>query len=210
MNTPEVLIRSLGMQPYQETWQAMRDFTDQRNAQTTSEIWITEHPAVFTQGQAGKPEHILNAGNIPIVQTDRGGQVTYHGPDQLIIYLLLNLKEINKGVRSLVSAMEDSIIELMQNYSINANADKNAPGVYVDGAKLAALGLRIRKGNSYHGLALNVNTDLQPFSQINPCGYADLAVTSLQQQGISTTLSKTADKLIPILVRQLGYKATTA
>lgn len=204
---PDIIVRQLGLQPYPETWQAMRQFTDQRGATTTSELWITEHPPVFTQGQAGKAEHILDAGNIPIVQTDRGGQVTYHGPGQLIIYCLLNLKEINTGVRNLVSALENAIIQLLSQQQIEAYSDKNAPGVYVNQEKIAALGLRIRKGNAYHGLSLNVNLDLSPFSRINPCGYANMSVTSLEQLGCHWSIEHTANTLIPLLTNELGYKA---
>lgn len=174
------IIHDLGLQDYLTTWQNMRDFTDHRDANTADEIWLVEHPAVFTQGQNGKPEHILNAGEIPIIQTDRGGQVTYHGPGQLVAYILINLKRYHLGVRSLVTLLEKSLIQLCEDYQLIAKARTDAPGVYINDAKIASIGLRIRKGCSYHGLALNVSMDLSPFERINPCGYAALRMTQLQ------------------------------
>lgn len=158
----------------------MRDYTDQRDANSPDQIWVLEHPPVYTQGQAGKAEHILNSGNIPIVQVDRGGQVTYHGPGQLVMYLLIDIKRLGLGVRALVSLIEQAIIDLLASYNIEAKAKADAPGVYVKDSKIASLGLRVRKGCCFHGLALNVHTDLAPFHGINPCGYAGMAVCRMQ------------------------------
>ena len=169
-----VIIRQLGTKHYEPVWQAMQRFTDERDQNTQDEIWLVEHPPVFTQGQAGKAEHILMPGDIPVVQADRGGQVTYHGPGQQVIYLLLNIKRRKLGVRHLVTAMENAVVGLLANYEITAYPKPDAPGVYVDEKKVCSLGLRIRNGCSFHGLALNVNMDLSPFQRINPCGYAGM------------------------------------
>ncbi len=169
-----VIIRQLGSKHYEPVWQAMQRFTDERDQNTQDEIWLVEHPPVFTQGQAGKAEHILMPGDIPVVQVDRGGQVTYHGPGQQVIYLLLNIKRRKLGVRHLVTAMENAVVGLLANYEITAYPKPDAPGVYVDEKKVCSLGLRIRNGCSFHGLALNVNMDLSPFQRINPCGYAGM------------------------------------
>lgn len=206
MTKPRFYVRQLGQQDYLPTWQAMRDFTIQRTPDTSSELWIVEHPPVFTQGQAGKPEHVLNPGNIPVVQTDRGGQVTYHGPGQLVIYLLISLREAGLGVRALVSAMENAIIELLHSYGVVAKARADAPGVYVGKAKIASLGLRIKRGYSYHGLSLNVAMDLRPFRLINPCGYQNLPVTQTSEQGIHADLSELSQVLVEQLASQLGYE----
>jgi lipoyl(octanoyl) transferase len=171
--------RELGQVSYEPTWQAMQRFTNERDANTADEIWLLQHPPVFTQGQAGKAEHLLFPGDIPVVQVDRGGQVTYHGPGQLVAYLLLDVRRSGIGVRELVSRIERSLIDTLASYGVIANAKPDAPGVYVDGAKIASLGLRIRNGRSFHGLALNVDMDLQPFQRINPCGYAGMAMTQL-------------------------------
>ncbi len=175
-----VTIRELGLQAYEPILDAMHQFTDQRDELTADEIWVLEHHPVFTQGQAGKPEHVLMPGDIPVVRSDRGGQVTYHGPGQLIIYLLWDLKRLKMGVRELVTLMEDAVIGLMQNQGVEAYAKADAPGVYVEDAKLASLGLRVRKGRSFHGLALNLCMDLEPFQRINPCGYPGLHMVQLQ------------------------------
>lgn len=204
---PVARIRRLGRRPYVETWQAMRDFTEQRTPETSSEIWLVEHDPVFTQGQAGRPEHLLAPGNIPVVQTDRGGQVTYHGPGQVVIYLLLSLRETGLGVRGLVTAMEESVIALLADHGIRAHARPDAPGVYVEEAKVAALGLRIRRGCSYHGLAFNVNPDLEPFSRIDPCGYRGMAVTSTQALGVDADPDTLAEALLDRLCERLGYRA---
>jgi len=200
----QLVVRQLGLRPYLETWQAMREFTDNRTPQTLSELWMLEHPPVFTQGQAGKPEHLLNPGEIPVVQSDRGGQVTYHGPGQLIIYLMLNLKQINMGIRQLVTVMESAVIHLLSQQGIEAKARADAPGVYVDGKKIAALGLRVRRGNTYHGLALNVDMDLEPFTRINPCGMVNLGVTQTHDLGIDLSLEETGEQLIEHLCSGLG------
>ncbi|MEJ1335395.1 MAG: lipoyl(octanoyl) transferase LipB, partial [Candidatus Sedimenticola sp. (ex Thyasira tokunagai)] len=179
MNQDTLHCRYLGRREYTEVWREMQAFTDGRTPESADEIWLLEHPPVFTQGQAGKMEHLLDPGGIPVVQSDRGGQVTYHGPGQLVAYLLIDLRRAKLGVRQLVSLIEKSIIALLEEYDIEANAEPKAPGVYVDGRKIAALGLRVRHGCSFHGLSLNVDMDLEPFSHINPCGYAGLAVTQL-------------------------------
>jgi lipoyl(octanoyl) transferase len=205
MSPPTLIVRNLGLRDYRPTWQAMRDFTDQRTAATPSELWIVEHPPVFTQGQAGKAEHLLTPGDIPVVQTDRGGQVTYHGPGQLIIYLLISLREAGVGIRRLVSVMEQSIVDLLAARGITAEARSDAPGVYVDGSKIASLGLRVRRGCTYHGLALNVGNDLEPFRRINPCGHAGLEVTSTRLLGIDDDLQSLGVELVERLSRALDY-----
>ena len=198
--------RELGLVDYQPTWQAMQRFTDTRGSDTPDEIWLLEHPPVFTQGQAGKAEHVLFAGDIPVVQVDRGGQVTYHGPGQLVAYLLLDVRRSGIGVRELVSRIERSLIDLLASYGVSANAKPDAPGVYVDGAKIASLGLRIRNGRSFHGLALNVDMDLQPFQRINPCGYAGMAMTQLADLAAGPiTLSEVSARLREQLVKHLDY-----
>ena len=167
------------MVAYQPTLDAMREFTNGRDAQTPDELWLLQHPPVFTQGQAGKAEHVLAPGDIPVVQVDRGGQVTYHGPGQLVVYLLVDIRRLDFGVRKLVDIIEASIVRVLVEHGIDSAARRDAPGVYVDGKKIAALGLRVRRGCSYHGLSLNVDMDLEPFQRINPCGYQDLQVTSM-------------------------------
>lgn len=169
-----LIIRQLGTMNYKVVWQAMQKFTDDRNDDTVDELWLVEHPPVFTQGQAGKAEHLLMPGGIEVVKVDRGGQVTYHGPGQQVIYFMINLRRKKIGVRQLVTLIENSIVTALKDYNISAYAKSNAPGVYVDEKKVASLGLRVRKGCSFHGLALNVNMDLSPFLRINPCGYAGL------------------------------------
>jgi lipoyl(octanoyl) transferase len=177
--TSNPIIRQLGSQDYLTTWQKMKSFTDARNPSTLDEIWLLQHPSVYTQGQAGKPEHILNPGNIPITQTDRGGQVTYHGPGQLVIYVLLDLTRLKIGIRQLVTSLENSVIQLLEDFQLSAKAKREAPGVYVNDAKICSIGLRVRKGHSYHGLAFNIDMDLEPFSRINPCGFRNLPMTQL-------------------------------
>lgn len=173
MSAPGILIvRRLGCRPYLETWQAMRAFTDRRDPATPDELWLLEHPPVFTQGLAGKPEHVLAAGDIPVVQTDRGGQITYHGPGQLVAYPLLDLNRLGLGVRTLVCRLEQCVIDLLADHGLDAGRREGAPGVYVAGAKIASIGLKVRRGCTYHGLAFNVTVDLEPFSRINPCGFA--------------------------------------
>lgn len=201
-----IVVRQLGRQPYEPVWQAMSKFTDERNDHTADEFWLVEHEPVFTQGQAGKEEHILAAGDIPVVQVDRGGQVTYHGPGQQVVYFLINLRRKSLGVRDLVSSIEDAIVDMLDEMGIEAHARPDAPGVYVaSGAKICSLGLRIRKGCSFHGLALNVNLDLEPFLRINPCGYAGMEVTRISDLGGPDSLSEVEPLLIKHLMSNLGY-----
>ncbi len=174
-------IRRLGLVPYEETFAQMKAFTDSRSADTEDELWLLQHPPVFTQGQSGKAEHVLAPGDIPVVQVDRGGQVTYHGPGQWVVYLLVDIRRRHFGVRDLVDLIEQSIVRLLTPMGISSEPRPDAPGVYVSGNKIASLGLRVRRGCSYHGLALNVDMDLEPFSRINPCGYEGLQVTSIRQ-----------------------------
>ncbi len=196
MQPNQLDVLKLGRSDYQVTWDAMRQFTHQRIPQTPDQLWVTEHPAVFTQGLNGRAEHVLDTGDIPLIQVDRGGQVTYHGPGQLIVYCLLDLNRYGLGVKGLVAKIEQSIIDLLEGYQIAAHTRAGAPGVYVDQAKIAALGLRIRKGCCYHGLSLNVDMELEPFSRIDPCGYRGLAVTQLRDLGVNVS------------VEQVGYELT--
>ena len=198
-------MRRLGRRDYLPVWQAMQRFTDARTETTRDELWLLEHPPVFTVGLNGKPEHLLAPGDIPVVKVDRGGQVTYHGPGQIVLYFMLDLRRRGIGVRALVTLMEQAVIELLTGYSIRAESRKDAPGVYVDSAKIAALGLRVRHGCSYHGLALNVEMDLQPFARINPCGYPGLAVTQLRALGVSDSRSDIETKLLSIVGERLGF-----
>ncbi|EKO3660319.1 lipoyl(octanoyl) transferase LipB [Vibrio metschnikovii] len=205
MDNP-LVIRQLGRQDYLPVWQAMHQFTDQRDEQTADEIWLVEHHPVFTQGQAGKAEHLLNPGNIPVVQSDRGGQVTYHGPGQLVVYVLINLRRKKLGVRELVTGIEQLVIDTLKTYHINSAARPDAPGVYVDGKKICSLGLRIRKGCSFHGLALNVNMDLSPFLRINPCGYQGMEMVQVCDLGGPDNLAEIEQQMIQELVRLFGYQ----
>jgi lipoyl(octanoyl) transferase len=204
----KLIIRQLGLQAYMPIWQAMQDFTNNRDSETADEIWLVEHQAVFTQGQAGKEEHILMPGDIPVVKVDRGGQVTYHGPGQQMMYVLLNLKRNKLGVRTLVTALEQCVVNTLQEYAIKAYPKADAPGVYVDAKKVCSIGLRIRKGCSFHGLALNVNMDLSPFQRINPCGYAGLEMVDCSQLNGPTTLAVAGVKLTDHLSALLGIKHT--
>jgi len=183
----------------------MKKFTDSREAHAPDEIWFVQHPPVFTLGQAGKVEHLLTPGDIPVVHSDRGGQVTYHGPGQLVCYLLIDVRRRKLGVRDLVTAIEQSIVQLIKAYGVVSESKREAPGVYVDGRKLAALGLRIRKGCSYHGLSLNVDMDLEPFSNINPCGFEGLEVIDMKRLGIDRSMTEVREALTDILIRQIGY-----
>lgn len=196
-------IRALGRVDYEPTWRAMQDFTAQRTPETPDEIWLLEHPPVFTLGLAGKREHILQVTDIPIIAIDRGGQVTYHGPGQLVAYLLIDLKRRGYGVRELVSRMEQAILDLLASYDISGERREKAPGVYVEGRKIAALGLRIKHGMSYHGLALNVDMDLAPFSDINPCGYEGLEVTQLRDLGVTAPMTAIEQALLKQLQNRL-------
>lgn len=200
-----LLLRRLGRCEYRPVFDAMRAFTDGRAATTPDELWWVEHPPVFTQGVAGKPEHLLAPGDIPVVRADRGGQVTYHGPGQLVVYCLLDVRRLGLGARALVTILEQAVIELLAAHGIVAQARPDAPGVYLEGAKVASLGLRIRQGRSYHGLSLNVAMDLEPFSRINPCGYPGLRVTQLRDFGVELTLEAAAEALLPRLGHKLGY-----
>ena len=205
-----VVVRQLGLQDYRPVWQSMTDFTNQRTPETPDELWLVEHPPVFTQGQAGKPEHLLLPGDIPVIQTDRGGQVTYHGPGQLVAYPLLDLRRIKMGVRDLVTAIEQTIVATLAVYGIEAYPKPNAPGVYVAGNKIASLGLRVRRGCSFHGLALNVDMDLAPFQRINPCGYAGLAMTQMRDLlPEPPVLAEVQDQLVMQFARKLGYESCT-
>ncbi|MDH5571785.1 MAG: lipoyl(octanoyl) transferase LipB [Gammaproteobacteria bacterium] len=199
-----LLIRELGLEEYTSVLQKMQTFNQTREPHTTDELWIVEHPPVFTLGLNGKTEHVLDAGDIPVIPVDRGGQVTYHGPGQLVIYPLLNIQRRNIGVRQLVSILEQTVIELLASYHIEAQNRADAPGVYVDDAKIAALGLRIKKGCSYHGLSLNINMDLHAFSRINPCGYAGMAVTQCSDLGIHDSLNIMSQKLVSLFAKALG------
>ncbi|WP_279249506.1 lipoyl(octanoyl) transferase LipB [Candidatus Marimicrobium litorale] len=187
MTDSTLLMRELGLVEYQPTLEAMRAFTDSRDDNTPDELWLLQHPAVFTQGQAGKAEHVLAPGDIPVIQVDRGGQVTYHGPGQWVLYLMVNLRRRNIGVRDLVTLIEQSLVAVLATYNIEAVTRRGAPGVYVGERKIASLGLRVRRGCSYHGLALNADMDLEPFERINPCGYKGLEVTSIRQLMASDT-----------------------
>ncbi len=198
------VLRYLGQVDYEPTWRAMQRFTDKRDEQTLDEIWFLEHPPVFTLGLNGKPEHVLAAGEIPVVQIDRGGQVTYHGPGQLVVYPLLDLRRHKLGVRDLVMALENAVIRTAGEFGIAAAAKREAPGVYVDDCKLASVGLRIRRGCTYHGLAFNVAMDLQPFLRINPCGYQGLQVVDLTSLGVTASLQAVANVLAPNLLMSLG------
>ena len=198
-----IVIREFGLQPYEPVWRAMQEFTNMRDESTPDEIWFTEHEKVFTLGLNTAPEHLLETGDIPVVQIDRGGQVTYHGPGQLMIYTLIDLRRAGLGVRDLVTALEQSVVDLAAEYGIEAASRSDAPGVYVDGVKLASVGLRIRRGASFHGMALNVDADLEPFSRINPCGFEGLDVIDLARLGADKDLSVVRDRLLPHLMRHL-------
>jgi lipoyl(octanoyl) transferase len=195
-----------GQQDYVPLWREMQEFTDTRDEDTPDEIWFVEHPPVFTMGLNASEEHLLAPGDIPVVQIDRGGQVTFHGPGQLMIYPLIDLRRSNIGIRNLVTALEQSVVDLVAEYKVDAVADPEAPGVYVHGDKLASVGLRIRRGSSFHGMALNVDIDLEPFSRINPCGYAELQMTDLRRLGIDLQLEQTSEKYLPHFLRHLDLK----
>ena len=181
----------------------MRAFTDERQGDDQDELWVCEHPPVYTLGQAGRESHIHNSRDIPVIKSDRGGQVTYHGPGQIVVYTLINLKRAGFGIRDMVVRMENSVIETLKDNGITAVSRRDAPGVYVNEAKIAALGLRVRRGNTYHGLALNIDADLSPFSMIDPCGYANLAVTSTKELGVTTSKAQIVDQLVLQLHKQL-------
>ncbi len=209
MSAPELVQRELGLVDYQPTLDAMRQLTDSRGPDSPDELWLLQHPPVFTQGQAGRAEHLLAPGDIPVIQVDRGGQVTYHGPGQWVLYLMVDMRRRQFGVRDLVNLIEHSLVSLLAEYAIAAAADPAAPGVYVEGAKIASLGLRVRRGCSYHGLALNVDMDLEPFGRINPCGYAGLQVTSMAQQlpGARLEMAAIGARLLDIIAGNLQRDA---
>jgi lipoyl(octanoyl) transferase len=198
-----LIVRELGLRPYEQVWHDMQLFTDQRSETTADELWLLQHSPVFTLGKNGRPDHILDAQDIPVIKSDRGGQVTYHGPGQVIVYTLLDLNRRHIGVRELVTRIENSVIDLLEDYDIRANARKDAPGVYVNDRKIAALGLRVRKGCSFHGLALNVDMDLEPFSRINPCGYQGLEVTQLSELADVADFNAVEKRLLSHLQHQL-------
>lgn len=205
---PPVVIRHLpGLTKYESSVDAMRDFTSTRGPDTPDELWLLQHPPVYSLGLNTNPAHLLSAGDIPVVQTDRGGQVTYHGPGQLVAYALIDLQRAGLGIRQLVCALENAVIGLAASHGITATGRRDAPGVYVEGAKLASIGLRVRRGCSYHGLALNVAMDLAPFAGINPCGFPGLAVTSLAKLGVETDCDQAGTALAPILLAELGLSA---
>ncbi|MBX2883802.1 MAG: lipoyl(octanoyl) transferase LipB [Granulosicoccus sp.] len=200
----DIRTRHLGLADYDKTWQAMREFTDSRDEHTADEVWVCEHPPVYTLGQAGRHEHILAANDIPVIQSDRGGQVTYHGPGQVVVYCLINLRRAGYGIRDMVERLENSTIELLAEFGVQASGRRDAPGVYVEGAKIAALGLRVRRGCSYHGIALNLEPDLSPFLGIDPCGYRDLQVTSLKKLGIVFDKALLVNRFSQHICRQLS------
>jgi len=204
MSNSKLLVRRLGLLEYEPVWRAMQTFTDLRDADTPDELWLVEHPPVFTQGQAGRAEHILTPGDIPVIQVDRGGQVTYHGPGQIVAYPLIDISRLKLGVRALVAGIEQAIIGVLKNYKVDAGLIAGAPGVYVDGAKIASLGLRIRRGKSFHGLAFNINMELEPFQRINPCGYEGLQVTNLSAFA-EVSMAEVENRLIAGLCEVLGY-----
>ncbi len=199
-------VQDLGLRGYREVWRAMSDFTDRRLPAERDQLWLVEHPPVFTQGQAGRPEHLLLPGDIPVVQTDRGGQVTYHGPGQLVAYPLVDLRRLGLGVRDMVTVLEQTLVTLLESYGVEAYAKPDAPGVYVEAAKVASLGLRVRRGCSFHGLALNVAMDLEPFGRINPCGYAGLAMTQISNLVSETpSMDEVKSRLATTFVQKLHY-----
>ncbi len=199
------MVRYLGEQPYVDVWQDMKAFTDSRDSSDPDEFWVVQHPAVFTQGQAGKDEHVLAPGNIPVVRSDRGGQVTYHGPGQCVIYCLIDIRRRKLGVRRMIDAMENGVISFLETFDVRAKSRPDAPGVYVEGAKIASLGLRVRNGCTYHGVSFNLAMDLEPFSRINVCGYENLAVTQLKNYVENLDENQAIERLIDHLMEKLGY-----
>lgn len=202
----QLIVRSFGLTDYQPIWQKMLDFTLQRQADTQDEIWLLQHQPVFTQGQAGKAEHLLAPGDIPVVQVDRGGQVTYHGPGQLVAYCLIDLQRKKWSIKQLVCAIEKAVINLLTDYNITSQVKNGAPGIYVNEKKICSLGLRIKRGCSFHGLALNVSMDMQPFERINPCGYQGLKMTQIAELGGPNDVKQVADDLIQHLLQQFDYQ----
>lgn len=207
--TANIIIRELGLCEYLPIWQKMKQFTEQRQSDTPDEIWLLQHYPVFTQGQAGKAEHIHDAKSIPVIQTDRGGQVTYHGPGQLIAYTLIDLRRRGLSIRQLVTCLEQSVIALLQQYGIQAHALCKAPGVYINRNKIASLGLRVKKACSYHGLSFNIDMDLSPFSNINPCGLTNIGVTQLSEQISTVNFDTISSQLVSYLMEKLSYNCVT-
>ena len=208
--TRTALLRDLGRQPYEPVWRAMQAFTDARDETTADELWLVEHDPVFTLGQAGKDEHVLMPGDIPVIHVDRGGQVTYHGPGQIVLYPLLDLKRLKVGVREYVERIEQATIDTLAEWNIAGARREGAPGIYVNGAKVMALGIRVRRGCTFHGLAFNIAMDLEPFSRINPCGYAGLQVTSMLDLGGPSGLDAVKPVLIEQIARQFGLAIQSA
>lgn len=200
-----LFVRDLGRRAYEPVFSAMREFTDARDSDTVDELWLVEHEPVFTQGLAGRPEHLLTAVDIPVMETDRGGQVTYHGPGQLVLYPLLDIERRRLGVRCLVSALEQAVIDVLAGYGLGGRRREGMPGVYVDDAKIASIGLKVRRGRCYHGLALNVNMDLSPFAMINPCGYAGLQMTQLSELGCDISVDEAGVEMVSALSGLLDY-----
>jgi lipoyl(octanoyl) transferase len=200
----KLIVRQLGRRDYTDVWQRMQDYTNQRDTDAFDEIWLVEHNPVFTQGQAGKAEHLLMTGDIPVVQVDRGGQVTYHGPGQQVLYVLFDLRRLKIGVRELVTWLEEIVIDTLGDFNITAYAKPDAPGVYIDNKKVASLGLRVRRGCSFHGLALNVDMDLAPFLRINPCGYAGMEMVQTKQLGGPQSCQQAGEHLVTHLVKRLN------
>lgn len=200
----QLIVRNLGLQSYESIWHEMQVFTNERTETTDDEVWLVQHSPVYTLGKSGKREHLLDTGDIPVLQVDRGGQVTYHGPGQLVVYVLLDIKRLGLGVRELVTRLESSVINMLSEYGIEAASRKDAPGVYVDSKKIAALGLRVRRGYCFHGLALNVEMDLEPFDRINPCGYPGLEVTQMADF-IEPDFEDITQRLLSHLKQQLQY-----
>lgn len=202
------ILQDLKQKDYMPVWEAMQKFTDKRNSDTLDELWLVEHSPVFTQGLAGKPEHLLNPGDIPIIATDRGGQVTYHGPGQLVVYPLFDIRRLKVGIRQFVCNLEKAIIRTLADYDIQAEGSREAPGVYINGAKICSIGLRVRRGCTYHGLAFNINMDLQPFLCINPCGFKNLKVTQLSDFVGSITLEEVKPKVVKYLAEVFDIEKT--
>lgn len=204
MSAQILTVRELGCRPYLETWEAMRAFTDGRAPETPDELWLLEHPPVYTQGLAGKPEHVLDAGDIPVIQTDRGGQITYHGPGQLVAYPLLDLDRLGLGIRNLVSTLERVVIELLADLAVAGQRKEGAPGVFVDGAKIASIGMKVRRGCTFHGLAFNIAMDLAPFARINPCGFAGQPMTRLTDLVADSAEKNDVDRIGRLLAGRLA------